>query len=137
MSRGFGRHQRLILAELKETEAFYLSDLFPPDDQQKPFARRGHETSEVVALRRAARSLRNAGKIARYYDGGVRGRLVIARPGARLSRQALIRQSVHRRRARNEPLHWSQWSSRVVWCDACDEEYDSQCPYCSDSDDCT
>jgi hypothetical protein len=85
MSRGFGRHQRLILAELKETEAFYLSDLFPPDDQQKPFARRGHETSEVVALRRAARSLGNAGKIARYYDGGVRRRLVIARPGARLS----------------------------------------------------
>src|SRR5262249_60252929 len=101
MSRGFGRHQRLILAELKETEAFYLSDLFPPDWRGALWF--GYEPSEVVALRRAARSLGNAGKIVRYYDGGVRGRLVIARPGAHLSRQALSRQSVRRRRARNDP----------------------------------
>ena len=54
MSRGYGKWERAILAALEYTAAFYLTDLLPPK----------HTRAQIVALNRAARNLKDKGRIA-------------------------------------------------------------------------
>lgn len=78
MSKGPGKWQRAILAELEKREAFYLSELLPGQ----------HTRANYVALLRAADRLPQAqAQVIRFtYSTRQDGHIVIVRPGLAFDR---------------------------------------------------
>src|SRR5262249_9223303 len=96
MSRGHGKWERAILRLLEERLAFYLLELFPWGLDQSV---KHCENPQVVALRRAAHTLKRQGKVRLYYSRDREHRLVVARPDVDLEtlRRCLPRMTARRR----------------------------------------
>jgi hypothetical protein len=114
--------QRLLLQKLEVVPAFYLFELFPPmparaRQSSNSLPSLSYRDPRIVALRRAARSLGNAGKLRRFYDLRDRyRRLVIARPSMTAETLRLPRMSARRRTELDLRLQDDERSARNAEC---------------------